>query len=236
MFKPIPRWNPMPPLPPDSAEAQGGRHWPSRTTDTTRAVAAPATPNATKAADHAVQRSTSPLAATIRSEPEVRAERTASPPRLPMAEPDRAIAPRTQARTIVPSTALVARRERQRHQVVSPPEPELPARKARQSSHDDGRDEPARTALPPTALVPTAPASTSVALPIVMPAPLPLPPRREAAALTLPAQPPAITITIGRIEIRAAVPPPASPQPATRVTRAPPQSLDDYLKARTRRA
>jgi hypothetical protein len=80
------------------------------------------------------------------------------------------------------------------------------------------------------------PSATAKATPpvLAMPSALPPPPRREVAPHSLPAPPPSITITIGRIEIRATTP--SLPVPRTaRVAGAVPQSLGDYLKSRAGR-
>lgn len=92
------------------------------------------------------------------------------------------------------------------------------------------RVEPAHCA-PPSA--PIATITMPVAMPKVNPAPLP--PSRRNNAMTVQAllAPPAITITIGRIDIRAAASLPVAPTPSTRAPQSQPQSLDDYLKQRT---
>lgn len=89
-------------------------------------------------------------------------------------------------------------------------------------------------AAPVVALpVSAAPLARPNAQPLVMPAPLPPARRQEAMTIQLPPAPPAITITIGRIDIRAASPQPATSPPPPRAAKPQPQSLDDYLKHRT---
>lgn len=90
--------------------------------------------------------------------------------------------------------------------------------------------DPARVAAP---AAPLASVTTPVAMPTVMPTLLPPSRRQDSMTVQVPPPPPAITITIGRIDIRAAAPPPFAPTPGPRASRPQPQSLDDYLKQRT---
>jgi hypothetical protein len=89
-------------------------------------------------------------------------------------------------------------------------------------------------AAAPSTVMP-APVAKATSPVLVMPAALPPSPRREVVPHSLPAPPPAITITIGRIEIRATAPSLPVP-PTARATGAAPQSLDDYLKSRAGRS
>lgn len=112
-------------------------------------------------------------------------------------------------------------------------EPERSAPKLRQSADVVRREESQRVTVTPE---PVVQQSKPVARPIIMPALRAVPSRREALTIQLPPAPPAINITIGRIDIRAATPPPTAPSPAVRAARQQPQSLDDYLKSRAGRS
>ena len=112
-------------------------------------------------------------------------------------------------------------------------EPQQPGPKARQSTDGFRREEARQIAVSPQ---PVRPYASPIVRPLVMPAPLPVPSRREAVTVQLPPASPAITITIGRIDIRAATALPTTPTPAPRAARREPQSLDDYLKSRTGRS
>jgi hypothetical protein len=146
--------------------------------------------------------------------------------------------------------AVVARRER--------PEAETPSLPSRQASREPveapslvplpthaARPEPAVEAARNLVVQLRDPAQAPVvraeqqppATPLLRPAPLPasVPPLvrgRERAAAEAEPPAPVVNITIGRVEIRAAVAaPPAKPRPAPQ--RQAPQALADYLKARS---
>jgi hypothetical protein len=159
---------------------------------------------------------------------------TTTPIAQPPIRPGRNAVPDALIRRAEPLGVLPRRGEQPRRQQKSVQALESPAPLNHSVARKERQPEPPRIAPLSLSPVPAPPAAKAVALPILVPlSPMPVP-RNEAAMLKPPAPPPAITITIGRIDIRAAVSPPAAPQTPARGTAIPPQSLADYLKGRAR--
>lgn len=125
-----------------------------------------------------------------------------------------------------PDRQLSLRRAEQRAEL------EAPVVRAPRAKQTEAAVKPARNGLSQPRPVPAA---TPAAIPMVMPAPLPVPLRREAAIVQPAPTPAVISISIGRIEIRAVSSPLAPPPVVTRSNGARPQSLDDYLTQRADR-
>lgn len=103
----------------------------------------------------------------------------------------------------------------------------------RQSAKRDGRSATLAPRTEPASVVKLSPPSTAIAMPKGMPAILQLherrpSPRREIADERI------VNVTIGRIDVRAALPAPATTQPRPALRPDPPQPLADYLKQRER--